>query len=169
MIVISHTLQKTYCTYCPVLYDSKIIICTTFIRISVLGERLFVLVSTKPSCWNLYEFSLLVAYFDAKTKRVRLYDLVDPASSHTLVLMTKPCMPQCEICHVETANSSLERLQFTWHSVTTRISTSILELIHYLDLDNTEGLHILDIEPVSFGCFKVIHNFQADRFKRRSV
>jgi len=27
--------------------------------------------------------------------------------------MIKPCMPQCEICHIGTANSSLEWLQLT--------------------------------------------------------
>ena len=39
-----------------------------------------------------------------------VYNLVDPASSHMLVLRTKPCMSQYKLTYCETANGSLKQL-----------------------------------------------------------
>ena len=39
-------------------------------------------------------------------------NLVDPASSHMLVLKVKPCMSKYKLLYGETANGSLKQLQF---------------------------------------------------------
>ena len=39
-------------------------------------------------------------------------NLVDPASSHMLVSKIKPCMSQYKLLYGETANGSLNQLQF---------------------------------------------------------
>ena len=39
--------------------------------------------------------------------------LVDPASSHMLVIRIKPCMCKCKPLYGRTANGSLNQLQFT--------------------------------------------------------
>ena len=39
----------------------------------------------------------------------------------------------------------------------------ILELIHAQKPDFSEGLHLLDSEPIGFGCLWMIHNKRAER------
>ena len=41
-----------------------------------------------------------------------LNNLVDPASSHMLVLKIKPCMSKYKLLYGKTANGSLKQLQF---------------------------------------------------------
>ena len=59
-----------------------------------------------------------------------MYNLVDPASSHTLVLRIKPCMSKCGVlkhARLRTAHYNSYSLfdgSFTW------ITVVILELIH---------------------------------------
>ena len=40
--------------------------------------------------------------------------LVDPASSHMLVLKIKPCMPKYKLSYGKTADGSIDQLSFVW-------------------------------------------------------
>ena len=75
--------------------------------------------------------------------------LVDPASSHMLVSKIKPCMSQYKLLHGETANGSLKQLSFIWWSFITWITVVILELIHAVKPDFSEGPCLLDNRPTA--------------------
>ena len=70
--------------------------------------------------------------------------LVDPASSHTLVLKIKPCMSKCGDLHSLDCGRLIRTVivylmvPFTW------ITVVILELIHAKMGDPVEAQHLLD-------------------------
>ena len=82
-------------------------------------------------------------------------NLVDPASSHTLVSKIKPCM--CKYKRLYTVK--LRTAHYISYSLfdkylTTWITVVILELIHATSPDLTEGMYLLDINhlaPAVFG------------------
>ena len=91
-------------------------------------------------------------------------NLVDPASSHMLVLKIKPCMSQYKLLYGETANGSLKQLQSTRWSITTWITVVILELIHAYRPNFAEGSRLLDTEPSkAWPSSLVIHDNRAKR------
>ena len=57
----------------------------------------------------------------------KFINLVDPASSHMLVLKIKPCKYQYKLFG-DTANGSLKQLSFIWRSIVTWITMVILRL-----------------------------------------
>ena len=78
-------------------------------------------------------------------------NLVDPASSHTLVSKIKPCM--CKYKRLYTVK--LRTAHYISYSLfdtylTTWITVVILELIHARNPDFSEGMYLLDInQPAS--------------------
>ena len=81
-------------------------------------------------------------------------NLVDPASSHTLVSKIKPCM--CKYKQIYTVK--LRTAHYISYSLfdkylTTWITVVILELIHAPSPDLTEGMYLLDISHLASAVF----------------
>ena len=81
-------------------------------------------------------------------------NLVDPASSHTLVSKIKPCM--CKYKRLYTVK--LRTAHYIIYSLfdkylTTWITVVILELIHAPSPDLTEGMYLLDINHLASAVF----------------
>ena len=81
-------------------------------------------------------------------------NLVDPASSHTLVSKIKPCM--CKYKQIYTVK--LRTAHYISYSLfdnylTTWITVVILELIHAPSPDLTEGMYLLDINHLASAVF----------------
>ena len=73
-------------------------------------------------------------------------NLVDPASSHTLVSKIKPCMCKYkQISTVKLRTAHYISYSLFDKSLTTWITVVILELIHATSPDLTKGMYILDI------------------------
>ena len=62
---------------------------------------------------KLANLVLVLHFLELQTKTNSSY-LVDPASSHMLVLKIKPCMSKYKHLYRETANGSLKQLWFIW-------------------------------------------------------
>ena len=84
--------------------------------------------------------------------------LVDPASSHTLVLKIKPCMSKCCVCKTLDCGRLiitvivLLRLPFRW------IPVAILELIHVTNNISFRYIELLFLSNQSVSTLWVIHN-----------
>ena len=77
-------------------------------------------------------------------------NLVDPASSHTLVSKIKPCMCKYKrIYTVKLRTAHYISYSLFDKSLTTWITVVILELIHATNLDLTEEMYLLDINQLA--------------------
>ena len=97
-----------------------------------------------------------VANLTSSPPRISLIfsNLVDPASSHTLVSKIKPCM--CKYKRLYTVK--LRTAHYISYSLfdkylTTWITVVILELIHAPSPDLTEGMYLLDINHLASAVF----------------
>ena len=82
----------------------------------------------------------------------KAYDsnLVDPASSHTLVSKIKPCMCKYKrIYTVKLRTAHYISYSLFDKSLTTWITVVILELIHATNLNLTDEMYLLDISQLA--------------------
>ena len=103
----------------------------------------------RPCIWKVEHF-----LFNSRIHTFFSSNLVDPASSHTLVSKIKPCM--CKYKRLYTVK--LRTAHYISYSLfdkylTTWITVVILELIHAPSPDLTEGMYLLDINHLASAVF----------------